>query len=88
MNLFKGSEPWFDGYPHQRPGLWTFGSRDRLITAGGLVLPAVFVCLFVWFFRIRVSAFREEGKKKKKKKKNDRSIAMWVIATSDVCFLI
>jgi hypothetical protein len=46
--------------------------------------------LFVCFFRIRVSAFREEGEKRKRrrKKENDRSIAMWVIATSDVCFLI
>jgi hypothetical protein len=48
-----------------------------------LFLLAVFVCLFVCFFRIRVSAFREE-----EEEEEEGSIAMWVIATSDVCFLI
>jgi hypothetical protein len=50
-----------------------------------LFLLAVFVCLFVCFFRIRVSAFREE---EEEEEEEEGSIAMWVIATSDVCFLI
>jgi len=50
-----------------------------------LFLLAVFVCLFVSFFRIRVSAFREE---EEEEEEEEGSIAMWVIATSDVCFLI
>jgi hypothetical protein len=42
-----------------------------MITAGGLVLAAVLVC-FVCFFRIRVSAFREEGEKRKRRKKKKK----------------
>ncbi len=48
MSLFEGSEPWLEGYLHQRPDLGSEGPQGTsMITAGGLVPAAVFVCLFV-----------------------------------------
>ncbi len=72
-----------EGYLYQRPGLWMLGSegppRNRPDNRRGSCSCCCF-CLFVCFFRIRVSAFREEGekrKKKKKKKKNYPSQCGW-----------